>query len=252
MKNSNRYTGPTTPVVKRLLLIALLAAPLGAGLADPDLDESGMRDHLETVFPGFTPDRVRKSAMAGLYEVLYGTEVLYVSLDGRHLVRGGELFDVTEETNLTEVARSHVRRRLLEQYSSDNMVVFEANDRRTVLTVVTDIDCPYCRQLHQQVPELNRQGVEIRYLFYPRAGLDSPSYRKSVSVWCANDRKQALTQAKALQSIAERTCANPINQHMALSDKLGVVSTPSLYLPDGMLIRGYYPADKLLALLAQN
>ena len=31
-----------------------------------------------------------------------------------------------------------------------------------VVTVFTDVDCPYCAKFHLEVPELNALGVEVR------------------------------------------------------------------------------------------
>ena len=44
------------------------------------------------------------------------------------------------------------------------------------VTVFTDIDCTYCRQFHKTVPELQKRGLQVRYLMFPRAGLQSESY----------------------------------------------------------------------------
>ena len=117
--------------------------------------------------------------------------------------------------------------------------------KKTAITVFTDIDCGYCRKLHQEVPELNRLGIEVRYLAYPRAGLESESYDKIVSAWCADDQRLALTRAKTGKKIESRDCKNPVAQHFALGGAVGVTGTPSIIFEDGRLLPGYLPAERL-------
>lgn len=247
MTSSRTCTGPIIPVARRsLLLVALLLA----GSATAEAGEKQIRERLLELDLGCTPDRVRLSPASGLYEVLCDAEILYVTDDGGHLIGGGDLYDLDSRTNLTEAARAEVRAGLLEAYGADKMLVFPATmSRRHSLVVVTDIDCPYCRQFHEHIEELNGAGVEIRYLLYPRAGEGSESYRKSVGVWCSDDRRDALTRAKRLEPVASRTCANPVAEHMALVERINARSTPSIFLPGGRLVRGYRPPAELLALL---
>ncbi|MGC6563786.1 thioredoxin fold domain-containing protein, partial [Escherichia coli] len=53
----------------------------------------------------------------------------------------------------------------------NEMIVYKAANEKYVITVFTDISCPYCQKLHQEVPELNKQGVTVRYLAFPRNGV---------------------------------------------------------------------------------
>ncbi|MFT5670969.1 MAG: thiol:disulfide interchange protein DsbC, partial [Glaciecola sp.] len=116
-----------------------------------------------------------------------------------------------------------------------------------------DVDCGYCRKLHEEVPALNAKGIEVRYLAYPRAGIGSPSYNKIVSAWCAVDQQNALTKLKQLEPIPTNICAgNPVAAQFALGGKMGVRGTPALVLDSGRLLPGYMPADRLAAELGVN
>ncbi len=74
--------------------------------------------------------------------------------------------------------------------------MFAPPNPKYTVTVFTDIECGYCRKLHSEIAEYNRQGIAIEYLAFPRMGLGSEDYRNMVSVWCASDRRKALTDAK--------------------------------------------------------
>lgn len=247
MTNSKTCTGFTIPVARRILLLGAL---LLAAAASAEMTGEQLRERLRLLLPGHTPDQIRPSPSPGLYEVLYGADVFYITGDGKHLFTDGNLIDVDSRINLTEVSRAEIRARLLDAYGTDKMLVFPATtSRRHSLVVVTDIDCPYCQRFHEHIEELNHAGIEVRYLLYPRAGEGSESYRTSVSVWCSNDPLDALTRAKRRESVPPKTCANPVLEHINLVNRINIRSTPSIFLSDGSLIRGYRPPAEILALL---
>ena len=214
-------------------------------------DLTGLHNTLAVAIPDAKPDSITLSAIPGLYEVVYGTDVFYMTKDGRYMLQG-DVIDMDKHQNTTEAKRAEVRLKELGAVTEDSMIVFAPKETKHTLTIFTDIDCAYCRKLHSEMAELNKQGIRIRYLAFPRAGLDSPSYDKAVTVWCSKDRNQAMTSAKSGEDLEKKTCDNPVKQHMALAKKLNVTGTPTMMLEDGQLIPGFIPADKLIKLLDEN
>jgi thiol:disulfide interchange protein DsbC len=133
--------------------------------------------------------------------------------------------------------------------SEDDMIIFEPKKTRHTITVFTDIDCGYCRKLHSEMQEFLDAGIRVRYMFFPRAGVGSNSYKKAVAVWCADDRKAALTAAKNNKAIEMKTCDNPLAEHMELVDKLGARGTPFIVLENGQTQPGYVPARQMSRIL---
>jgi thiol:disulfide interchange protein DsbC len=129
------------------------------------------------------------------------------------------------------------------------MVIFGADDAKHTITVFTDIDCGYCRKLHREIDDYNKENIRVRYLFYPRAGVGSPSYDKAVSVWCADDRKQAMTDAKSGKTLESKSCDNPVKGHLVLGELMGVNGTPAIVLESGELLPGYVPAKRMAQML---
>jgi len=193
------------------------------------------------------PDSIKESQVAGMYEVVYGTEVVYLSSDGKYFL-SGNLINMETRENVSDRAKYSIRKALLSK-QDNKPVTFKAKNEKHKLTVFTDIDCPYCAKLHREVPTLNEMGITIEYLMFPRAGLKSPSYTKAVSMWCADDNKQSMTDAKERKPIAAKTCENPIADQYNLGGELGVTGTPALITSTGKLIPGYVPADRLAAML---
>lgn len=196
------------------------------------------------------PSSIRKSVIPNMYQVMYGTELVYVSADGKYFL-AGDLINLETRENMSDFAKQSVRRSILDK-QDNKPVVFKAKDEKHVLTVFTDIDCPYCAKLHREVPALNEKGITIEYLMFPRAGLKSASFTKAVSMWCADDNKQAMTDAKERKPITSKSCDNPIEAQYNLGGELGVTGTPALITKTGRLIPGYVPADQLAAMLNRD
>jgi len=235
------------PLARKVLSLLLLLSAATLAQAEPDR----VRQALAQALPGMEPDGIAESVVPGLYEVTFGPQVVYVSKDGRYLIQGA-IMELDSQRNLTAERRSQLLLTALRDLGEDNMVLFPAKDQKHVITVFTDIDCGYCRKLHAEVPELNRRGITVRYLFFPRSGPDTPSYYKARSVWCAKDRRAALTAAKQGRDPEPAQCDNPIDRHMRLVQELGLRGTPAIVLENGQIIPGYVPAARLEQMLEQT
>jgi len=213
-------------------------------LADRSADQEAIRKALQ----GLKIDAIEPAPIAGFYEVVVGSQVVYVSGDGRYMLQG-DLIDLNTRLSLTEPRRQAAQRALIESVGEDKMIVFKPEKVKHKVTVFTDIECGYCRKLHGEIDQYLDAGIEVRYLMYPRAGVGSSAYKKAVAVWCAEDRNSALTDAKAGKSIEMKTCDNPVDEHMELAMALGLRGTPFIVLESGQVQPGYVPAKQLARLL---
>ncbi len=226
------------------VLLAAVAAPVGA---DADLEQR-LATKVKSILPDAEIQAVSASAIPGIYEVIVNGDLLYLTGDGRYALQG-ELMDLEQRRNLSEERRSEVRRLALGAVDVNKTIEFALQSPKHVLYVFTDVDCAYCRRMHAEIDQLLQAGVSVRYLAYPRAGLGSESYNKTVSVWCAKDRKQALTDAKLGKSIEAATCDAPVAEQFNLGQRLGVKGTPATFLESGEQVGGYVPPQQLLEYL---
>lgn len=234
---------------RMLVLLAVLVPFSLAVAADADADLAVVKQKLTERLPNVSLDKLkRSSAMPGWYELEHGMQLLYISGDGKRLFLG-DLVDLETRTNVTESWREQTAIRLINAVGEQNMIVMGPADAKRTITVFTDVDCPYCARLHQEVPELTKSGVKVRYLLFPRAGIGSETYKKSVAVWCAADRVKAVGIAKAGGKVEMKTCANPVESHYQLGRQLEVSGTPTIYLDDGKMLGGYLPSSRLLVIL---
>ncbi len=238
------------------VMFAALASLAAAGEPADKAIADKLRTALAMPAMGLEVATVEKSAIPGLYEVQFTSgPVVYSTATGDHIVLG-DLYRVDEKgyTNLTEKRRDGERLAELAKVDQKDMIIFSPQGKpRTHITVFTDVSCFYCQKLHKEVPELNKRGVEVRYLAYPRSGVDSPGYRQLVTAWCASDRQDTLTRLKNHETVPENECAdNPVAAQYKLGQQLGVQGTPALITEDGTLIPGYQSADDLMVTLGLN
>lgn len=226
-----------------ILLVSLLTSfPIAAETTSEGVQK--LRQSLAKAMPAVKPTRISVTPIAGLYEVIVGSQVVYMSDDARYMIEG-DLYDLKTRRNVSEEAKSLIRLDALNRLGEKNMLVYKPEKVENVITVVTDIDCPYCRRLHSEIPQYMEKNVEVRYVFMPLKG--AADMKKTISVWCAEDRQDALDTAKAGGEVEDKTCDNPIKQHLQLARELGVRGTPAIILETGELLPGYVPADKLVA-----
>lgn len=235
--------------IRRSFVAATLLLGAGTLFAGPEDD---IRAALTKVVPNIKIDSIQPAPVKGLYEVMVGTQLMYVTGDGRYYL-DGRIVDLSTREDVTEPRLSGARKKLVDGVGESEMVIFEPSAKAEhTVTVFTDIECGYCRKLHGQIADYGKEGIRVRYMFYPRAGKGSPAYSEAVSVWCAGDsdeRRTALTDAKAGKTIAEKSCTNPVDRHMAVGEELGLRGTPAILTEGGELIPGYVEPKRLAAQL---
>lgn len=232
------------------VLVACAAGSSAALAAEPPAADP--RIEVAKHLPGAKPDQLRPSPIPGLWEYTRGTEIAYVTPDGKYAI-SGDLYDLKANNDLTDARRRDLRAKAIAAFPEDKMLVFGPSDAKYTVTVFSDVDCQYCRKLHSQVADYNKLGIRIRYLMYPRTGPDTVSWTKAEQVWCSPDRNAALTKAKLGEELKVKACPNnPVASTYALGKDFSVQGTPSLVLPDGDMIDGYIPPDVLLARLKES
>lgn len=233
-----------------LLITSLLTAHTAS--ADTVASSDGaakLEQALAKTMPNIKPSKISVTPITGLYEVTIGSQLVYMSADARYMI-DGDLIDWETRTNLSEIAKSSIRLSAIEQLGPDNMLVYKPENVKDIITVITDINCTYCRRLHGEIPVYLKNDVEVRYVFMSERG-SANGMKKTVSVWCSDDQQLALDTAKAGGKVEDKNCDNPIKQHSALARELGINGTPAIILEDGELLAGYVPANKLIAKLRQ-
>lgn len=221
-------------------MLAILALSGYASAQEADAIEQRIR----ALVPDISSLAIAETPVPGMMEVQVNNDVIYMSNDGRYLIQG-RLIDLDTQTDLTDATKSELRMKQIASLDEAEMVTFGTPGADYELMVFTDTDCGYCRRMHEQVDEYNDEGIRIKYLAFPRGGMNSATFETMVSVWCSDDPQEAMTVAKSGRSVPKAECDNPVEEQYRLGQAIGVTGTPALLLADGTLIPGYVPPQQL-------
>jgi thiol:disulfide interchange protein DsbC len=233
-----------------------VAAPVVAPTITPAAGKM-VRAAIRTLSAKTEVDSIGPSPLPGFYQVIAAGQMLYVSTDGKYLFNG-DLVDLGRHENVSEAAWAGFRKAELAKVPAAQRIVFAPPHPKYTISVFTDVNCGFCRALHEHVADFNKAGIAVEYLAWPRegvtttAGRPTPTYTEMVSVWCSADRKAAFTAAKEGHAPKAATCTNPVKDQFDLGLKLGVSGTPTIYGPDGTMLGGYVTPEQLLQALQQG
>ena len=198
---------------------------------------------------GLQVESLKPSKMNGVYEAFTSQGLFYTSVDGKFLIQG-KLYQIQEDgiSSLTEESLAIARVDGMQEFSG-SMIEFPAENEKYQVTVFTDLTCGYCRKLHNQMADFNKMGITVRYLAFPRGGINSQSYTDIRSVWCSADQQQAMTDAKGGAQVEQKVCSQPVAEQYEFGKKIGVSGTPAIMLDDGLMIPGYKTPEQLQQVL---
>lgn len=240
--------------VSKIAAVVLLSMATGhVQAAESSQEKDNIKAQLKAQFPQFAVENVVESPIPGFYEVNSGPIIIYVSKDGR-FVFSGDIIDLQQGAqNIAEQARKKARIAALEKLPQKDKIIFSPKDPKYTVTVFTDVDCGYCRKFQNDVEELNKKGVAVQYLAFPRNGPNTPTFENMVKVWCSKDKAKAMSDAKQGKPIEGEVCEdNPILKELQLGVQLGISGTPTIVLENGTVLPGYVPPDKLLEFIKNN
>ncbi len=232
------------------LALNACAASEGAASGSEDV----VRKAVLSVVPTATIDSIKPAPVPGFYQVITSGQLVYVSADGKYMMNG-DLLDLTAKKNISDAGWAAFRKAELAKVPESARIVFGPANPRYRVTVFTDVNCGYCRALHEHEAAFTKAGIALEYVAWPRDGVTDPAgrntqiYNEMVSIWCATDRKSAFTAAKQGKTPKSATCANPVKDQFELGVKLGVTGTPTIFAEDGTMLGGYVTPEQMLQLL---
>jgi len=230
----------------RIIGIALLVSSFS-------LSASELHEKLAEKLPSIKKEQIAETPLKDIYSIDLGDKFAYVTKDGNYLLTG-DLVDLTAGVNLSQLELGKKRVEQIKAIPDSNFIVFPAKgETKHAVTIFTDIDCTWCRRLHQEIDDYNSRGIEVRYLLRPRSGPQSKSWQKADSVFCSKDQNKTLTAAKqgqevkAVNLLKNQKCADdtPTMDNVILSQAMGFNGTPVLLSEDGMYMGGYVPPEEL-------
>ncbi|CUU25115.1 bifunctional protein-disulfide isomerase/oxidoreductase DsbC [Duffyella gerundensis] len=225
---------------KRIAVLSLLAASL-TNVAHAD--DAAIQQSLKKL--GLQQTEIQPSPLPGIKTVLSESGVLYVTEDGKHFIQG-PLYNVSgaQPVNVT----NQLLQKKVDALSKE-MIVYKAAKQQHVITVFTDITCGYCHKLHEQMADYNALGITVRYLAFPREGLNGQVEKQMKSIWCAADRNKAFDEAMKGNAVSPIACDIKLDEQYKLGILYGIQGTPAMLLENGMMIPGYQGPKELKQVL---
>ena len=225
--------------MKKILTVFLFVAASNAVLAD----DVAIKNKLQAL--GAQNIEINASPIAGIKTVITDEGILYITEDGKYALQG-KLYELTAKGPLDVNGKMLINK--LNSFKNE-MIIYPAKNEKHVVTVFMDITCHYCHLLHQQIKEYNDLGITVRYLAFPRAGMNAESAKQMEAIWTAKDPSFALNEAENGNLPKEVKTPNIVKKQYELGIQFGVKGTPSIVTSSGEVIGGYLkPADLLAAL----
>ena len=243
-------------VVNFLKVVVLFVAFVSQSLHAGEEQSDNVRQKLNAMFP---VSSVKYVSEIGLFQVELSNGTILFSNDKADNFVVGELYSMDPKSNgnrpinVTEQEKDKLRVEAVRSLDKKDLVIFPAKGETTgSMYVFTDVDCSYCRRLHSEMDTYNSNGIEVRYISWPRCGTNCISYEKAVAVWCSDDPQAAMSLAKSGAMPEPKTCDNPVKEQHDLAVRLGLRGTPFIILDDGRTIPGYKPAAEIVEMLNQS
>ena len=231
----------------RFIVVAILLLSGSASAQAVDDASKIVTDALHAVAPKAKIDSIVESSLPGFYAAVIEGHVLYVSADGKYLIQG-QVFNVPQRRDISDEPLAGLRKQGIAKIPQEKRLVFAPPHPKYKVTVFTDVDCPYCRQFHKQIAEYNKFGIEVDYVLFPLS-IHPGADKKAETVWCSADRNGAYTAAMNGQTLAPKTCNNPVAELTSIAMAMGVNGTPAIVADDGSQLGGYVtPQDLALRL----
>lgn len=200
---------------------------------------------------GYTKESITISntPMPNMKSVVTPSGKFYITNDGQFLTQGPiynmsgkQPQNIANESNLALIATI-----------AKDAIVYQAPDEKYSIYVFSDYTCGYCKKLHSEIDTYLKAGISVHYFAFPRAGLDSDVAKNMQSIWSVKDRKAAFDNAYRDGKISPASSVVPyVKMQYEVGVKLGLTGTPAIILPNGELLAGYVPANKLLEILEQT
>ena len=195
-------------------------------------------------YPDLKIDSIEKINNS-FFEILIGEQIFYLTTDLNYLL-AGNVIDINSGINLTQQKIENFRLSVLDTLDKNDTIIYKPEQTDHVITVFTDITCPYCKKLHNEISDLLENNIEVRYVLFPRNGIDDDAYTNMSSLWCSENRKNLLEKAFDGDFIDEIKCDNPLARNLELAYTLRVNGTPMIFTESGKVIPGYVPYKQIL------
>jgi len=195
-------------------------------------------------------DSIAFNNAIGMYEVITQGKVFYISKDYKYVFIGN-IIDVINKKNITIERIKEIRKIQWSDLPLSDAIAIKRGDGSHKVSIFTDPDCPFCRKLHEELYKLD--NVTIYVFLYPLVQLHPEAKKKSIAIWCSDDRENSLKVVMDGKKINNRKdCTNPIDRNITFGKAHNIDGTPAIIFQSGEVIQGYISADQIYKKIAEG
>lgn len=221
-----------------LLISCLFTACQGDMKYDGQLKQA--QEKIEHFFMDYGShiDKARYAKDLNMYEFVIDGQILYLDKT-MHYMFLGDIVDIDHKENLTATRELEISAARFNQLPFAQAIKVVKGNGQAKLAVFSDPDCSYCKQLERTIAKIN--NITVYYFLLPLESLHPDAINKSKNIWCQGEKRAQIWQDFMLKNTPipqANTCSNPIEKNIALARQLGVNSTPTIFLENGLRIDG--------------
>ena len=188
------------------------------------------------------------SGLDDAFLVKIGADWVFATPNSSTVIKG-ELIDLKSREVVNSRYLAPITKEIVNSYPEDLKIVYKATTKETlsVINVLTDTSCPYCRKLHKEIPALNAKGIEVRYIPFARGYTRGKGYGQMLSIWCSDDKAKALNDIFSGGKPSDEKClTQAVSLGHSLATKLDASGTPAIYFENGEVIPGYISEKEIV------
>ncbi len=228
-----------------LILALSLLASCAQSEQDPELD---IKQVVSDAYPTVDIKDIKKID-DNFHEIIINNQIYYATNDGKYLIIGN-VIDLETKESITENTKMKQRLSVIESINEENLIIYKPDKTEYVLTVFTDTSCPYCQKLHDEIPKLLENNIEVRYVLFSRNGDQVEAYKQLVFAYCSDNKLESIERLFSGDILDdEDSCVNPLNKNYEYASLLSVEGTPTIFLEDGRIIPGYQNSSNIIAFI---
>ena len=222
------------PTYKHILTAIATLAVANSIWATPASD--ALLEKLKKTYPAIAFSEVRETVAPGIYEAVFGKDVLYVEPSGTYFFP--TMVNMVTKKNYGEDRRAELNKIDFSKLPMADAIKTVYGNGQSKFAVFADPNCGYCKKLESSLTSLKDATV---YTF-PVAILGQDSVTKVTSLECATGDKSKLWHAMLTDGAkpVTKTCANgAAGRNLELFKSFGFQGTPSLVFENGSALKGY-------------
>lgn len=212
--------------------------------------EAALRKVLAERMPSMPkPDEISRAPVPGLWELRFGSEIVYADEKGEYLI-SGSILETKTQRDLTAERLDKLNAIQFAALPLKDAIVIKQGAGTRKLVVFSDPNCGYCKRYEREL--LNAKDVTLYTFLYPVLGKDSVD--KSKAIWCSADPAKAwrdwMVDGRQPAAPTGKCDDAALTRNTALGQRHRIDSTPTSVLEDGTRRNGAMPLTDLERLFA--